>query len=378
PYVGKSSLFRVFSGTVTSDAHLVNATTGATERISNPHYQIGKEAVATKAVVAGDIASVTKLETVGTGDTLTSPEHRVALPKFALPSPLYFAAITPQAQADLDKMGAALARIAEEDPSLHVSRSEHTGETILAAFGESHVQISLERIRRKFGANLKADVPQVAYRETIRKKVQAHGRHKRQTGGHGQFGDVHVEFEPLARGSGFVFEDRVVGGRVPRNFIPSVEKGLAEAIGHGLLAGYPVVDMKAALFDGSYHQVDSSDEAFRMAARLAYQEGYAKAEPVLLEPIIKLAITIPDAFTGDVIGDISGKRGHVLGMNAAAESGMTTVEVEVPEAEVQRYATDLRSITQGRGVFTRAFVRYQEVPGNVQEKLVAQAAAKKG
>ena len=378
PFVGKISFFRVYSGTISGEAQLVNLSTGNTERISNIQYPIGKEGVPAHAVVAGEIAFVTKLEGVGTGDTLAAPGVDVELAKLEMPLPLFEAAITPQTSADLDKMGSSLARIAEEDPSLRVYRNDATSEMILAGLGESHVQLSLERVRRKFGVNLEADVPRVAYRETIRKQVKAHGRHKRQTGGHGQFGDVHIEFSPLDRGAGFEFESRIVGGRVPRQYIPAIEKGLIEALQRGKLADHPVVDLKAAVFDGQYHTVDSSDESFRIAARLAYEDGYAKADPVVLEPIVKLAITIPDANTGDVIGDISARRGHVLGMTPADEEGHTTVEVEAPEAEVQRYATDLRSMTQGRGTFTREFARYQEVPSNIQEKLVAEAAQRRG
>ncbi len=377
PFVGKVSMFRVFSGTISGDVQLLNTATGRTERLGGAQFPSGKEGTPSKAVVGGDIAFVTKLDGVSTGDTLVSPESSVRLPAFEFPMPLFDASVTPETSADLDKMSTALSRLADEDPSLQVRRSEETGETILAGLGESHVQISLDRARRKFGVRLRFDVPLVAYRETIRRKVNAHGRHKRQTGGHGQFGDVHIEFAPLERGAGFVFENRVVGGRVPRQYIPAVEKGLTETLDRGGLARYPVVDLSAALFDGQFHSVDSSDESFRIAARLAYEDGYRKASPVILEPILKLAITIPDGNTGDVIGDISARRGHVLGMAPADDDGFTTVEVEVPEAEVQRYATDLRSMTQGRGAYTRAFVRLQEVPPNVQERLVAEAARRR-
>lgn len=378
PFVGKVSMFRLFAGQIDGDAQLVDQRTGETERLANIQFATGKEGTPARHMAAGDIAFVTKLDGVTTGDTLTANSQSISLPAFAMPRPLFEASITPETTADLDKMGTALARLAEEDPSLQTYRNDETSETILAGLGESHVRISLERARRKFGVGLKSDVPQVAYRETIRRTVNAHGRHKRQSGGHGQFGDVHIEFSPLARGSGFEFEDRVVGGRVPRQYIPAVEKGLNETIDRGLLAGYPVVDLKAALFDGQYHSVDSSDESFRIAARLAYEDGIPNAGPVILEPILKLAILIPDGNTGDVIGDISSKRGHVLGMAPAdGEPGCSIVEVEAPEAEVQRYATDLRSITQGRGRFTREFVRYEEVPPNIQEQIVAMAARKR-
>jgi elongation factor G len=374
PFVGKVSMFRLFAGQISGDAQLVDQRTGQTERLANIQYAVGKEGTPALQMAAGDIAFVTKLDGVTTGDTLTANAQSMSLPAFDMPHPLFEASITPETSADLDKMGTALARLAEEDPSLQTYRNDETAETILAGLGESHVRISLERVRRKFGVGLKADVPRVAYRETIRRTVNAHGRHKRQSGGHGQFGDVHIEFSPLPRGSGFQFEDRVVGGRVPRQYIPAVEKGLVETIDRGLLAGYPVVDLKAALFDGQYHSVDSSDESFRIAARLAYEDGIPNAGPVILEPILKLEILIPDGNTGDVIGDISSKRGHVLGMAPAdGDPGFSIVEVEAPEAEVQRYATDLRSITQGRGRFTREFVRYEEAPPNVQEQIVAMA-----
>ncbi len=378
PFVGKVSMFRLFAGQIDGDAQLVDQRTGHTERLANIQFAVGKDGTPARQMSAGDIAFVTKLDGVTTGDTLTANSQSTELPAFDMPRPLFEASITPETSADLDKMGTALARLVEEDPSLQTYRNDDTAETILAGLGESHVRISLERARRKFGVGLQADVPRVAYRETIRRTVNAHGRHKRQSGGHGQFGDVHIEFSPLARGSGFEFEDRVVGGRVPRQYIPAVEKGLNETINRGLLAGYPVVDLKAALFDGQYHSVDSSDESFRIAARLAYEDGIPNAHPVILEPILKLDILIPDTNTGDVIGDISSKRGHVLGMAPAeGEPGFSIVEVEAPEAEVQRYATDLRSITQGRGRFTREFVRYEEVPPNIQEQIVAVAARKR-
>ena len=373
PFVGKVSIFRLIAGQIDGEAQLVNQRTGETQRLTNIQFAVGKDGESAGTMAAGDIAFVTKLEGVATGDTLTDPGHTVTTQAFDLPAPLFEASITPETSADLDKMGSVLSRLVEEDPSLQSYRDEETAETILAGLGESHVQISLDRAKRKFSVGLHAEVPRVAYRETIRKTVNAHGRHKRQSGGSGQFGDVHIEFSPLPRGSGFEFEDRVVGGRVPRNYIPAVEKGLIEAIDVGLLAGYPMVDFKAALFDGQYHAVDSSDESFRLAARLAYREGIPTASPVILEPIMKLSIFIPEANTGDVIGDISSKRGHVLGMPPCDDEGFAVVEVEVPAAEVQRYATDLRSITQGRGRFTREFVRYEEVPSNIQEQLMASA-----
>ncbi len=378
PFVGKVSLLRVYTGTIPGDIELHNQTSGRNERLSGFQYPVGKGGQQTGTVVAGDIAFVTKLENVATGDTLASGGSTHTMGALEMPTPLFEAAITPATQADLDKMGQVLARIAEEDPSLRVGRDDQTGETILAGLGESHVHISLERVRRKFNVNLLANVPRVAYLETIRKTVNAHGRHKRQSGGRGQFGDVHIEFSPLARGAGFEFEDRIRGGSIPRQYLPAVEKGLVECFAKGALAGFPVVDLKAAAFDGQYHDVDSSDEAFRNAARLAVENGYPQAAPVILEPIVKLAIEIPDLNTGDVIGDISARRGHVLGMNPADYEGATIVEVEAPKAEVQRYATDLRSITQGRGQFTSSFVRYQEVPPHVQERLVAEAAAERG
>lgn len=373
PFVGKVSIFRLLTGKIEGDAQLVNQRTGETQRLSNIQFAVGKDGEPAGIMAAGDIGFVTKLDGAITGDTLTAPGHEISMPRFDLPAPLFEASITPETSADLDKMGSVLSRLVEEDPSLQSYRDEETAETILAGLGESHVRISLDRARRKFRVGLQADVPRVAYRETIRKTVNAHGRHKRQSGGSGQFGDVHIEFSPLPRGSGFEFENRVVGGRVPRQYIPAVEKGLVEAIDAGMLAGYPMVDFKAALFDGQYHAVDSSDESFRLAARLAYREGVPTASPVILEPIMKLSIFIPETNTGDVIGDISSKRGHVLGMPPSDEEGFAIVEVEVPASEVQRYATDLRSITQGRGRFTREFIRYDEVPSNIQEQLVAVA-----
>lgn len=374
PFVGKVSMLRVYTGSISGDVEFTNQTNGDTERLSGFQYPVGKDGIQTGTVISGDIAFVTKLENVATGDTLVSGGTDHKMSALEMPTPLFEAAITPETQADLDKMGQVLTRISEEDPSLHVRREDETGETILAGLGESHVHISLERIRRKFNVSLLSHIPRIAYRETIRKTVNAHGRHKRQSGGRGQFGDVHIEFSPLPRGTGFEYENRIKGGSIPRQYLPAVEKGLVECLAAGALAGFPVVDLKAAVFDGQYHNVDSSDEAFRNAARLAVEEGYQQAGPVILEPIARLAIQIPDSNTGDVIGDISARRGHVLGMSPSGDHGTSIVEVEAPEAEVQRYATDLRSMTQGRGQFTRAFVRYQEVPPHVQARLIAEAA----
>lgn len=371
PHVGRLSYFRVYSGSLKSNSQILNATQSKSERVGQLFYIRGKEHLNTDAVGAGDIGAVGKLAITHTADTLSDEGNPLALPGIQFPAPSYAAAVAPKTKADLDKMGQALQRLAEEDPTIQISRDPVSGETIVAGLGEPHVQIALDRMTRRYGVNVEVGLPRVAYRETISTKTVAEYKHKKQTGGAGQYGHVFLELEPLPDAD-FEFAERVVGGVVPKNFFPAVEKGIREALEAGPLAGYPVVNVKVTLFDGSYHEVDSNEMSFKIAAREAFKKGVLQAKPILLEPMLTLRVTIPDANTGDVMSDLNSKRAQVSGMTPAG-NGMTTIEAIVPAAELQRYATDLRSITQGRGTFTTEFSHYQPVPPQIAEQIKAQA-----
>jgi elongation factor G len=371
PYLGRLNFFRVYSGSLAGDSHVWNSTKGRDERIGQVFTLHGKTQDPMTAVGYGDIGVVTKLQETQTGDTFTTKEAGIRLKGISFPEPAYAASIAPKSKADTDKLSSALHRIQEEDPSLHVYREGATGETIMAGLGESHIDIAAERMQRKFGVGVAVGEPKVAYRETITSAHKAQGRFKRQTGGHGQFGDVWLEVEPLPRGSGFEFVDRIVGGVVPKQYIPAVEKGVREALDEGFLAGYPVVDVRVSLYDGSYHAVDSSEMAFKIAASLGFKKAAHEARPALLEPVMAVDITVPDEYTGDVMGDLNSKRARVLGMNP--ENGRTTISAYVPQSEMLRYATDLRSITQGRGYYTMHADHYDEVPPHIAQQLVDKA-----
>lgn len=370
PYVGKLTYFRVYSGMVASDSRVFNSTKKEEERIGQVYFLRGKEQIPTKSVIAGDIGAVAKLQVTSTADTLCDKSHPLMLPGITFPYPVYSTAISPKTKADLDKMGSALARLVEEDPTLKVEREPDTGETVLSGMGESHVDIAIRRLQQKFGVEVVSSLPKVPYKETITKVASAQGRHKKQTGGRGQFGDVYIRFEPLERGAGFEFADEVFGGAVPKNFIPAVEKGIREIMTQGVLAGFPTVDFRAVLYDGSYHPVDSSEIAFKLAAHLAFRKGIPEAGPVLLEPIMNVTITVPEQFMGDVLGDLNTKRARVLGMEQ--KRGNSIISAQAPLAEMQRYATDLRSMTQGRGLFSMTFSHYEQVPSHIAEKIIEQ------
>jgi elongation factor G len=373
PFVGKLTYFRVYSGALTSDSRVYNAVRGAEERVGQLYMIRGKDQIPVDQVKAGDIGAVAKLQETNTGDTLGERGHPLVLPGIDFPKPVFSAAIFPKTKADLDKMSSGLARLTEEDPTLRVHRDSDTGETILSGMGESHIEIAARRLQAKFGVEITTEVPKIPYRETITKTASAQGRHKKQTGGRGQFGDVYVRFEPLERGAGFEFADEVFGGAVPRNYIPAVEKGLREALPKGVVAGYPTVDMRAALYDGSYHAVDSSEIAFKLAAHLAFEKGVSAADPVLLEPVMDVTITVPDEFMGDILGDLNTRRAQVLGMDQA--KGTSIIRARAPLAEMQRYATSLRAMTQGRGLFSMEFSHYEQVPSHIAQG-VAEAARK--
>jgi elongation factor G len=376
PFIGRLTYFRVYSGTLRPDSHVWNATKEKEERVGTIITLRGKNQENATAVPAGDIAAVAKLVNTATGDTLCAREHPLLLAPVDFPAPVYSAAVEARSRADQDRMGPALQRMQEEDPTIKVHRDPDTGQTVVAGMGDSHIEITVERIKRKFGADLKVEPLRVAYRETIRQPAKADGRFVRQTGGHGQYGVCSIEIEPLPRGAGFEFVDRIVGGVISGSYRPAVDKGIQEAMAEGTLAGYPMVDLRATLYDGKEHSVDSSEMAFKIAGSLAFKAAAEKAGVVLLEPVQKVEVRVPDQYTGDIMSDLSTKRGRLHGMNPEGD-GTTTIEAEVPMAEMVRYATDLRSMTQGRGHFTMTFDHYEEVPGNVAQRVIEEAKTRK-
>jgi elongation factor G len=369
PYVGKLSYFRVYSGVISSNSQVWNANKNSVERIGQLFTMLGKNQQQVPQVGAGDIGAVAKLSLTTTGDTLCAREHPVIFPGIEFPKANFSMSIQPQAKTDLDKMSTVLPRICEEDPSLQTRREIDTSEFIISGVGDSHLEIVREKIRRKFGVAVKLDLPKIPYKETITVSTKAEYKHKKQSGGHGQYGHVLLELEPLPRGGGFEFAKKIFGGAIPQNYIPSVEKGVNEAKGEGVLAGYPVVDVKVTLYDGSFHAVDSSDIAFKIAGAQALKKGLAQGQPVLLEPIMKLKITVPEMCTGDIASDLNTKRGRVLGMNPG--DGINVIDAQASYAELLRYAIDLRSMTQGRGDFVMEFDHYEEVPAHVSQKVIA-------
>jgi elongation factor G len=371
PFVGRLTYLRIVSGTLRGDSHVWNANHNSDERIGQLILLKGKTQDHAPTLAAGDIGAVAKLAHTVTGDTLCTKEHQVTLPPISFPKPPYNTAVSPKGKADVEKLGPSLHRIAEEDPTLLVHRDEMTGDTILSGMGETHVEVTAERMKRKFGVEVDLHPPRVPYRETVTSKVEQEYIHKKQTGGHGQYARVTITVEPN-KGHGYEFVDKVVGGAVPRNFIPAVEKGVHEAMQEGALAHFPMVDLKVALIDGKEHAVDSSEMAFKLAGSQALKQGALKANPVLLEPIVRMSIRVPEGNTGDVMGDLNGKRAKVHGMSPE-DGGLTVIDAEAPLAEVLRYATDLRSITQGRGSFEMEFDHYDQVPAHLADKIVAEA-----
>jgi len=370
PFVGKLSYVRVFSGTLHHNTQVYDATKKETERVGQIFFLRGKEQEIVETVSAGDICAVPKLAASNTNSTLTEKDAPIQLPAIEFPEPSFGVAIEPSSKADLDKLGTALHKLIDEDPTLHVRRDDATHETILSAIGESAIEVAVHHLKDKFGVQVDTRTPKVPYRESIRAKASAQGRYKRQTGGHGQFGDVWLEIEPLAPGSGVVYATRVVGGSVPKNFFPAVEKGVREQAEKGVIAGYPLSDFKATLYDGSYHTVDSSEMSFKIAGSLALQHCVKEAQPYLLEPIVDLEVLVPEEQMGDVLSDLNARRGRVLGMEGAG-AGHQRIKAHVPMAETFRYATDLRSMTGGRGSFTSKFLSYEQCPSHIAEKVVA-------
>ena len=369
---GKYSFVKVLSGEITPDTVLVNSRTGATEKLGRMYTMCGKNATEVKVLSCGDIGAFGKMDKVKTGDTLCDPRKVVSLKQIPYADPCYSMAIAPKTRGQEEKVGTGLNRLNEEDPSFTLVNNAETHQLVLSGAGDQHLDVLVSKLKTRFGVDAVLSPAKIAFREKIKKTVEAHGRHKKQTGGSGQFGDVWIRFEPQEEQDEVIFDVAVVGGAVPKNFNPAVEKGVQEAVLKGPLAGYPLVNLKATLYDGSYHPVDSNEMAFKLAAILAYKEAMPKAMPTLLEPVMSLAVTIPDSYMGDVIGDLNKRRGRVMGMNPDAD-GNTVVEAEVPMAELSTYAIDLRAMTQARGSFTMKFERYEEVPKQNQAKIIEDA-----
>ncbi len=372
PYAGQMTVFKVMSGTLTGDS-FYNATKKTTERFGQILRLEGKEQKPVKEAVCGMVVAVAKLKDTVTGDTLCTPDNPVVYELPAPIEPVVSYAVKTKKKDDEDKLFAAISRMTEEDPTLRLERNQQTKQLLLSGVGQLHLMVTGEKIKRKFGVEMELTRPKVPYLETIKSKATAQGKHKKQTGGRGQYGDAWIEIEPLPRGSGFEFEDRIVGGVIPRQYIPAVEKGIQEAMENGVVAGYPMVDIKVALFDGSYHTVDSSEMAFKIAGSLAFKNAVQQANPVLLEPIMEMKIWVPKECVGDVIGDLNGRRGRVMGMDS--EEKVEVITAQVPMAEVLEYSPDLTSITGGRGRFTMKLSHYEELPAQLTEQIVAEAKA---
>ncbi|HEX9411391.1 MAG TPA: elongation factor G [Actinomycetota bacterium] len=376
PYVGRINLFRVYSGRMRPDSPVFNATKSTEERVGQLFTMRGKDHETVAEVPAGDIGAVAKLSRTATGDTLSVKSDPVTLPPLDLPEPLLAMAIEPKTKGDEDKLSTALARVQEDDPTLRVERSSETHETVMYGMGEAHVETMVERMKRKFGVDVLTRPAKVPYKETIKGKVQAQGRHVKQTGGHGQFAVCWIEVGPMPRGGGFEFVDKISGGVIPNQFIPSVEKGIVKAMADGVITPYPMVDVRVTLYDGKFHPVDSSDIAFQLAGQLALKEAAQKAGVSLLEPIVHVEVLVPESYTGEIIGDLNSKRGRILGMESAG-AGKQRIRALAPHSEMTRYAIDLRSMTQGRGAFGMTFDHYDEVPSHLAEKVVAEARKEK-
>jgi len=375
PYIGKLTYFRVYNGSIESNSQVWNATRGEAEHIGQLFTLRGKVQEPVSQLRAGDIGAVAKLSLTDTGDTLCRQDKPVKIVPISFPEPIFSQAVYPKSKADLDKLGASLSRLCEEDPTLQVHRDTDTNETILSGIGETQLGVAAEKMLRKFGVSVKLATPKVPYKETITVTAKAEYKHKKQTGGHGQYGHVLLELEPLPRGSNREFANKVVGGTIPRNYIPAVEKGVNEAAQEGVLARYPVVDIKITVYDGSFHPVDSSEICFKIAGAGALRKGLSEGQPTLLEPIMDIKVNVPEDSTGDIIGDLNTKRARVLGINP--EGGGNVIEAQVPLAEILRYAVDLKSITQGRARYTSKFSHYEETPPNVAQKIIAERQAEK-
>jgi elongation factor G len=376
PFVGKISYFKVYSGLMRGDSQIYNVNKGKTERVGQLFSMLGKNQLNVEQVPAGDIAAVAKLQITATGDTLCDKPTDMFFPPIDFPEPVITYAVEPKKQGEEDKVAAGLARFLEEDPTFRMERSTEVKQTLISGMGELHLEFITGKLAKKFGVEVELTPPKIPYKETIRGTAKVEGKHKKQSGGRGQYGHVWIEFSPLPAGEQFVFEDKIFGGSVPRQYIPAVEKGLREALESGTLAGFPVVDIKASLYDGSFHTVDSSEMAFKIAAHLAFKKGMEQAKPVLLEPVMLAEISVPEQFMGDIMGDMNSRRGRILGMESS--QGFQKIKAYVPMAEMLKYSIDLRSMTQGRGSFSMKFDHYEEVPAHIAEQVVAaNRAAKK-
>jgi elongation factor G len=373
PFAGRINLFRIYQGALRADSQVFNCRAHVKERVGQLLELHGKEMTQTDGFGPGDIGAVAKLKETRAGDVLSSKDQEIGLGLPDLPRPVMAFAMEPKAKGDEEKVFTALRRLQEEDPTIDVHRDPQTGEQIVAGLTQVHVEVIVERMRERFGAEVNLKPPRVPYQETIKGSAKAQGRYKKQTGGRGQFGDCHIELEPVSQGEGFEFVNKIKGGVIPSGFIPAVEKGIQEAMHHGIVAGYPVHDLKVTLYDGSYHSVDSSEMAFKIAGSMAFKKAMADASPVLLEPIMTATVTVPEDSVGDVIGDLNGRRGRPLGMEP--KGSMTEVKAEVPMAELLSYAPDLRAITGGQGDYTMELARYEEVPAHLAQKVIAEAAA---
>jgi elongation factor G len=372
-FAGRINFFRVYQGVMKPDNQVLNTRAHAKERIGTLIVPQGREQDHADAFGPGDIGAVAKLKETRAGDWLAARDEPIAMPAVKLPQPVMAFAIEPKAKGDEDKVFTSLRRLQEEDPTIDLHRDPQTGDQIVAGLSQIHVEIVVDRLKSRFGAEVTLKPPRVPYQETIRKPAKAHGRHKKQTGGRGQFGDCHIEIEPLPEGTGFEFENAIKGGVIPQGFIPAVEKGCVEALQQGAVAGYPVKGVKVRVYDGSYHSVDSSEMAFKMAGSIAMKEALQQAGAVLLEPIMMVTLSVPDETVGDVIGDLNSRRGRPQGMEPAG--GMTEVKAEVPMAEMLTYAPDLRALTGGQGDYTMEFLRYEEVPAHLAQKVITDAQA---
>jgi len=375
PFVGKLTMFKVFSGTLKSDSQVYNVTQDQTEKFGQIYVLKGKKQENVTEVYAGDIAAVAKLQNTSTNDTLATKENPVLLKPIEFPKPVLTLAAVPKSSGDEDKISAGLSRLMEEDKTFEVTKNNETGQLLVSGMGEIHLEVLSAKLSNKFGSEVVLSIPAVPYRETIRGTTKVEGKHKKQSGGRGQYGHVWLELQPIDIEKEFEFEDKIFGGVVPKQYVPAVEKGIREALKEGVLAGYPMVGVKAILYDGSYHPVDSSEMAFKIAASMAFKKGAVQAKPVLLEPIMNITVVVPDSYMGDIIGDLNKRRGRVLGMEP--KDGMQHIKAQVPMAEMFRYATDLRSMTQGRGSFSSTFSHYEEVPAMIAEKIIAEAQKNK-
>lgn len=371
PYAGRLSVLRIFSGTLSANSTVYNANKQTKERFGQLLRLKGKNQDAIETAGPGEVVAVAKLKETTTDDTLCDEKNPIVFPTVSLPPPVYSLAIEPKSKGDEDKIFSSLSRLTEEDLALKMERNDETREMIMSGMGEIHIEMTIEKLKRKFGVEVNLRTPKVPYKETIKGKTKVQGKYKKQTGGRGQFGDCWIEIEPLPRGEGFIFEDKIVGGVIPKQYIPAVEKGIIEAAQNGVLAGSPMIDFKVALVFGSYHEVDSSEMAFKIAGSMAYKKAAAEAKPTLLEPIMLMEVVVPDDCMGDVIGDLNSRRGRVLGMGS--EGKKQIIKANVPLVEVQKYAPDLRAMTAGRGMFTMSFSHYEEVPAQLQEKIIEAA-----